>query len=630
LFIFLLSQKIGYTFLLSQKIDFFYKLLFFIIKMADPDIENIVTNRFNLENNSEELEEFVDELTNYQEDDIDELAKTLRKKHQINPSKQEINYVFKKKFSNRKISPKMRRWMIKKQMRSNSGVLVVTIVLAPNKFSCKYDCAYCPQETDLSGNPTQPRSYLSNEPAMLRALESNFDIRGQFNSRIGNYKATGNISENQISKIEVIFSGGTWESYPIEYREQVIRELYWAANTFEANRDSKTLEQEITINETAQYRIIGFTLETRPDNITSETIQQYRRWGVTRLQIGVQHYDDAILKKVNRKCYTKDTVRAIRLLKQCGFKIVTHLMPDLPGSSPEQDKWMFDEAINNPDYQFDDIKLYPTAVIKSAFDDKHLVKSKMFDMYTNGDYTPYSEKNLQDLIDVCIYYKTRINPWTRIQRLVRDIPKTDIAAGYNGLSNLRQVIHNQMKKKHLRCYCIRCNEIGEKEFDKYDPIIVVRPYKASEGMEYHISIEAHNMLLFQKLIYWFILIINFIKYIVFGKHYYWAGDLASYVGVYGFLRLRFDPMPGGGFIRELERCALIREVHIYGTAMGVGEGSGASQHRGFGQRLMKTAETIACEAGYRKAAVIAGIGTREYYKNKCGYHLEGTYMVKYL
>ena len=413
------------------------------------DIEDSLDDK-NSHNSQEssELEEFVSELVSI-EDDIDRVSRDLKRKYQINPSKQEIHKMFREKFSNRKISPKLRKWMIKKQVRSNSGVLVVTIVLAPNKFSCKYDCAYCPQETDLSGNPTQPRSYLSNEPAMLRALESNFDIKGQFNSRINSYKITGNILDENSSKIEVIFSGGTWESYPIEYREQVIRELYWAANSVESERDSLTVEEEIRINETARYRIIGFTLETRPDNITKETIQQYRRWGVTRIQIGVQHYDNDILRKVNRKCYTKDTIRAIRLLKQAGLKVVVHLMPDLPGSSPEQDKWMFYQAIHNPDLQFDDIKIYPTAVVKT-FDDKHIVKSKIYEMYQAGEFTPYSEKNLQDLIDVCIYYKTQINPWVRIQRLVRDIPSTDIAAGYNKISNLRQIIHTQMKEKNLR------------------------------------------------------------------------------------------------------------------------------------------------------------------------------------
>jgi ELP3 family radical SAM enzyme/protein acetyltransferase len=580
-----------------------------------------------------ELLDFVSDFINTPFDpaaDYDIISRRLKRQYQLNPSKREIHKIYNTYYQDVKIAPKMRRWMIKTQVRSNSGVLVVTIVLAPSKFSCKYDCAYCPQETDISGNPTQPRSYLSNEPAMLRALQCDFDVKRQFNSRINSYKITGNIStETQSSKIEVIFSGGTWESYPLEYREQVIRELYWAANTVntEDTRPSMTLEEEIAINETATFRIIGFTLETRPDNITKETIIQYRKWGVTRIQIGVQHYDDAILKKMNRKCYTKDTIQAIRLLKQAGLKVVVHLMPDLPGSSPEQDKWMFDQAINRPELQFDDIKIYPTAVVKT-FDNKHIVKSKILDMYNNGSFIPYSELNVQDLIDVCLYYKTRLNPWVRIQRLVRDIPGTDIAAGYNKMSNLRQLIHNQMKRTGDRCHCIRCMEIGEKEHDNLEPILVVRKYAASEGTEYHISVEAHKMNIYQTIIYWGTILLCNIVSVLTGKYMFWAGDLKSYIGLYGFLRLRIDPAPGGDFIPEINGCALVREVHVYGTSVGVGGAQDGSQHRGFGKLLMATAETIAREEGWKKMAVIAGVGTREYYKNKCGYRLEGTYMVK--
>jgi histone acetyltransferase (RNA polymerase elongator complex component) len=308
-------------------------------------------------------------------------------------------------------------------------------------------------------------------------------------------------------------------------------------------------------------------------------------------------------------------------------------MPDLPGSSPEQDKWMFEQAIHNPDLQFDDIKIYPTAVVQT-FDDKHIVKSKILDMYNSGEFKPYSERNLQDLIDVCTYYKTHMNPWVRIQRLVRDIPTQDIAAGYNGISNLRQVIHDQMKKKGLKCNCIRCNEIGDMEHDNHYPILEVREYAASQGTEFHISIEAHAMSFMQKLVYYFILFCNFINLLLTTTHYYWTGDLATYIGLFGFLRLRFDPAPGGGedeiFIPEILGCALIREVHVYGTSMGVGTEGDGSQHKGYGKWLMATAEQIAKDAGYKKIAVIAGVGTREYYKNKCGYHLEGTYMVKAL
>jgi histone acetyltransferase (RNA polymerase elongator complex component) len=187
--------------------------------------------------------------------------------------------------------------------------------------------------------------------------------------------------------MEVILSGGTWESYPKDYREQVIKELYWAANTYGNDREMKTLEDEVKENETTPYRIIGLTIETRPDNITEESLRDYRRWGVTRVQIGVQHYDDTILKKLNRKCYTKDTINAIRLLKQCGFKVVVHLMPDLPGSTPELDKWMFKQALERPELMFDDVKLYPTAVCKSS-DENLIVKSKIADWYNNGTYVP--------------------------------------------------------------------------------------------------------------------------------------------------------------------------------------------------------------------------------------------------
>ena len=111
---------------------------------------------------------------------------------------------------------------------------------------------------------------------------------------------------------------------------------------------------------------------------------------------------------------------------------------------------------------------------------------------------------------------------------------------------------------------------------------------------------------------------------------YWSGDMKTYNGLIGFCRFRIDSNPGGGFIKELKDCALIREVHVYGHCLGVGSTGVSSQHRGYGQLLVKTAEEIAIANNYKKVAVISGVGTREYYKNKCGYYLEGTYMIKNL
>ena len=558
-----------------------------------------------------------------------ELAITkLRQKYKLQPSKSQMRYVYDKYFSDQSLNNTLGRYLIKKACRSRSGVLVSTIVLRPDVFSCPKKCSYCPTETDLEGRPTQPKSYLSSEPAMLRALKYNFDTRGQIWDRIKAYIDTGNIRESTDScKMEIILSGGTWESYPYDYRNQVMNEIYWAANTFgeSNNRDILSIEEEIAINETTKYRIIGMTIETRPDFITRQSIKDYCRWGVTRVQIGVQHYDDKILDGINRECHTIDTIKALKMLKQSGFKIVCHLMPDLPGSNPELDKWMFDQAINNPDLQFDDVKVYPTAVCQSS-DPKLLVKSDIADWYANGTYVPYAETNLNDLINVLKYYKTNIQPWIRIQRLVRDIPKQSIQAGYEGISNLRQIIQDQMKKEGTRCNCIRCMEIGDDDKLMDSAKLVVRNYTASEGQEYYISIES-NSKSYSWSYLWFLVKYWILRIFTFRKTY-WSGDIKTYNGLVGFCRFRIDSNPGGGFIKELKDCALIREVHVYGHSLGIGSTGASSQHRGYGQLLVKTAEEIAISNGYKKVAVIAGVGTREYYKNKCGYHLEGTYMIK--
>lgn len=562
----------------------------------------------------------------------------LRGKYRINPSKSQMRYIYEKFFNETPLNTVFGRFLIKKACRSRSGVLVSTVVLRPDVFSCPKKCSYCPTETDLSGKPTQPKSYLSSEPAMLRALQYNFDVRGQIWDRIKAYIKTGNIREFEATntshsyKLEIILSGGTWESYPYDYRNSVMCELYWAANTFGADRPIKSIEEEITINETSKYRIIGLTMETRPDFITNMSIRDYRRWGVTRVQIGVQHYNDQILEKINRECYTADTIKAIRKLKQNGFKVVCHLMPDLPGSSPELDQWMFSQAITHPDLQFDDVKIYPTAVCQSSSPNL-IVKSDIADWYKDGSYVPYAEKNLDDLVQVLKYYKTNIQPWVRIQRLVRDIPAHSIEAGYEKVSNLRQVIHDQLKKSGKKCNCIRCMEIGDEDELMADAKLVVRKYEASSGTEYHISYESNAKSPITSWNYWdyyWFCICYYWSWLVYGVPTYWSGNMDTYNGLIGFCRFRIDPEPGGGIIKELADCALIREVHVYGHSLGVGSHGISSQHRGYGQLLVKTAEAIAVSHGYNKIAVIAGVGTREYYKNKCGYQLVGTYMIKNL
>lgn len=553
----------------------------------------------------------------------------IRKEFKIAPSKIQMRRNIVEFHNNKIINDTLKRYLIKRSTRSESGVLVNTVTLPPDNFSCKYNCSYCPQEMDLEGKHTQPRSYISSEPAMRRALRYNFDIRGQFWDRIRCYIDTGNIDLNDPNpqKMEVILSGGTWECYQKKDRDSFINQIYYAANTFGCkDRDMLSIEEEETINETAKYRIIGLTLETRPDFIRKSSIRDYRRYGVTRIQIGVQHFDDSVLEKVNRKCYTQDTIKAIRLLKQVGLKVVVHLMPDLPNSNPILDKNMFKRAIEDEDVQFDDIKIYPTAVTKS-FSDKLILKSDILDWYNNGTYKPYAEENLQDLIDVIKYYLINIKPWVRIQRLVRDIPPQSIEVGYKKKVNLRQLIQDEIDKDKKKTYEIRTMEVRESEHLDKSTRLVVRKYKASKGIEYHLSIEAYQENILEKLYYYLFKIFTFIWSLISGKYYYYSGS-KNYVALFGFLRLRIDPKPGGDIIKEINNTALIREVHVYGRCLGVGSDSNKSQHKGYGMYLMKIAEDIALSSNYKKISVISGVGTREYYRKKCNYYLDGTYMIK--
>jgi len=510
-----------------------------------------------------EMIKIVSDDKNASNKSIEKIHRILRRKYHICPSKRNIRLVYQKYMSNIDIPYILQRWMVKRNGRSKSGVLVVTTVLAPNwektthrkggSFSCSKNCSYCPQETNLEGDATQPRSYLSNEPAMLRAIRHSFDARGQFWDRINSYIYTGNIDINDKSskKLEVIVSGGTWECFPEDYRDSYITELYWSANTYglTKDRDMLSLEEEIKINETSPYRIIGLTLETRPDFINKYNIQKYNKYGVTRIQIGVQHYDDTILKKVNRDCYLKDTIKAIHLLKQACFKVVVHLMPDLPGSSPELDKWMFKQAVNNPNLQFDDLKIYPTAVCQSI-DPKLVVKSDILDWYNQGIYVPYAEKNLMDLIDVIAYFLENVNPWVRVQRIVRDIPSQSIAAGYQKKSNLRQMITQHMDKKKTSTCEIRSMEVGDSKFLDYKARLVVRKYRASNGDEYHISMEAYSNN--NNFKYYMFIIYSWIYWFVTGNMIFWSGSKKKkdYCALFGFLRLRIDPNPGGNYIKK--------------------------------------------------------------------------------
>ncbi len=552
----------------------------------------------------------------------------------------------------------LEKYLFAMNVRENSGVMVFSIFTSAypttdanrdttdNKFSCKYDCAYCPNE------PGQPRSYLAGEPGVDRAIQNNYDVQKQIAARAIQYVQQG----HPIDKCEIIIQGGTWDSYTYEYRIEFIRDVYYTFNVLmdiifqKPLRNKYKMEHEIKINEFAASRIIGLTPETRPDQINYASIKFLRQIGATRVQLGVQHLNDDILRYINRRCYRKDTIRAIKMLKDSGFKVDIHIMPDLPappgyeGRMPDVDRLMFEELNTNSDFKVDQMKIYPCMVT---------AHTKIKEWYEQCIYKPYGEDikmspteliawrklpNEDKLKNRCknplykniLDFYSSIHPSIRVNRIIRDIP-TSIVCGGTKRSSMRSEIDRDMETLNILSSCIRYREAGNSRNTKRitstteiisKPILKELVFDASDGVEYFLSYESQDE--------------NPI--------------------LYSFLRLRLSDNSGKISLKgsskvifpELVNCALIRELHTYGKVTPCKDNlkyyqnnnifmhqddTNASQHKGFGKKLLERAEQIATAHGYTKIAVIAGVGVREYYR-KNGYNdndnYTGNYQIKYI
>lgn len=492
------------------------------------------------------------------------------------PAKRDLLKIYQKLLKSNQIkkNSNLEKFLTKAKIRTSSGVSVITVLTKP--YPCSGNCLYCPTE------PQMPKSYLANEPAAQRAARLKFDPIKMVQKRIQALEING----HQVDKIELLILGGSFTAYIRNYRQSFVTKCFYAANTYnqKTKRIIKSLNREQKINETARYKIIGVTLETRPDEINKSIIKEFRQLGCTRVQLGIQHLNDKILKNIHRGHTTADSIQATRLLKENGFKVDHHYMPDLPGSTPAQDLQMMQTVFTSPDWQPDQIKLYPCVVTKN---------SALYLWFKNKKYQPYSKIQLLNLL---LKIKIIVPPWVRINRLIRDIPKESIIAG-NKITNLRQYLQAELKKKNKVCHCIRCREIGTNslKLKTKNLKLFIEKYPASRGEEYFISYE--------------------------------NPDRRT---LYGFVRLRFNGPQSQPIFSVLKNSALIRELHVYGQMLPAGtKVSGVAQHHGLGKKLMTEAEKLAQYHGYSKIAVIAGVGVRNYYR-RLGYRLQETYMVKNL
>lgn len=443
-------------------------------------------------------------------------------------------------------------------VRTISGVAPVAVLTEP--YPCPGACIFCPEQHEA------PKSYLDGEPGVLRAIQNDYDPYAQTHTRIEALNAIGHATD----KVELLILGGTWSAYPHDYRECFLRRCFDAMN----ETNSATLEEALRLNESALHRNVGLVVETRPDWITPEEVLALRQQAVTKVQLGVQSCDDRILA-LNRRGHTlEDVRRAVRLLRLAGLKIVLHWMPNLYGATPESDLADFARLWDDPALRPDEIKIYPTALLEGT---------DLYALWKQGQYQPYAEDTLIDLLVQC---KALMPPYSRINRLMRDIPAQYIVAGTTK-SNLRQLVQTRMHEQGLTCRCIRCREVRGKE-------IAVGYTRASE--ELRLEMVSYPTDATQE---------HFLQYLTPG------GQLA------GFLRLSLPNAPREVLpIPEIREVAMVRELHVYGPAQALGQRGGAAQHRGLGTQLLDAAAEIARQAGFITLAVIAAVGTRPYYRER--------------
>lgn len=521
-----------------------------------------------MEDNNESI---IKELIKIRAKDSDDLSCAKRKIAKLRKIPCPSNIALLKAYHNLvrqksiKSSPKIEQLLRTRPIRSLSGVVNVSVLTKP--YECPGNCLYCPNEQDI------PRSYLSGEPAVERAKRLKFDPYIQMQKRL----EVLDISGHPTDKVEVRVIGATWSYYPKKYQIWFCKKLFDACNGTRNESDDKKLpidelwkklKTSQKKNETAKYRIVALSFETRPDYINKDEAETMRQLGATKIELGIQSVYEDILKMNLRGHSLKETIEATKILKDTAFKVSYQIMLNLYGSTPQKDIEMFKELFDNSNFKPDCLKIYPCALVKEA---------ALYKKYLKGEYKPYTEKILVETIKSI---KKIIPRYVRVERIIRDIPSPLIIEGGARVSNLRQTIEEQMKNENWRCECIRCREVRTNKKEK--PFLFREEYEASQGKELFLSFENKD----QK-------------------------------QLYSMLRLRLSK----------NNTALIRELHTYGQATEISKKGKGAQHKGLGKKLIIEAEKIAKKAGYKKIAIISGIGVRDYYR-KLGYSLKDGYMIK--
>ena len=470
-----------------------------------------------------------------------------------------------------------------KPVRTASGVAVVAVMSKPHRcphinYTNGHVCVYCPGGPD-SDFEYSTQAYTGYEPTSMRAIRARYDPFSQAKGRIAQLRGIG----HEVDKVEYIVMGGTFMSLDKSYKDFFIRNLHDALS----GHHSHSVEEAICYSEQSTTKCIGITIETRPDYCLKPHLDEMLSYGCTRIEIGVQSIYESVARETNRGHTVAAVCNSFHLAKDCGFKVVTHMMPDLPNTGLDRDLEGFKEYFENPAFRSDGLKLYPTLVIRGT---------GLYELWKTGRYRNYTPEQLVELVAAVM---AMVPPWTRVYRIQRDIPMPLVSSGVEH-GNLRQLALARMKDLDLPCKDIRMREVGMKQIhEAVNPESVEllrRDYVANGGWETFLSYEDPEK------------------------------DI-----LIGLLRLR--KASAVAFRPEISEVpsSIVRELHVYGSAVAVSARDPVKfQHQGFGMLLMEEAERIAREEhGSEKLLVISGVGTRHYYR-KMGFELDGPYMSKML
>lgn len=389
----------------------------------------------------------------------------------------------------------------------------------------------------------------------MRAIRAHYHPFVQTRSRLEQLKQLG----HDIDKVEFIVMGGTFMHLPEDYRDYFIRNLHDALS----GHTSSSVAEAVKFGEKSRIKCIGITIETRPDYCQPRHLSDMLNYGCTRLEIGVQSVYEDVARDTNRGHTVKAVKETFCYSKDCGFKIVAHMMPNLPNVDYERDYEQFVEFFENPDFRADGLKIYPTLVIRGT---------GLYELWKTGRYRSYPSYALVELL---AYILAIVPPWTRVYRVQRDIPMPLVSSGVEH-GNIRELALQRMADLGTKCRDVRTREVGIQEIHRkikpYQVELVRRDYAANGGWETFLAYE----------------------------------DVEQDILI-GLLRLR--NCSSSTFRPELKgETSIVRELHVYGSVVPISNKDPTKfQHQGFGTLLMEEAERIAREEhGSTKIAVISG------------------------